>query len=377
MKHQHPLLLALIVAAAVAAVQGRNSSCPTDTAVCNNPLIPLLEDEMFGNSSVAVEYLECAEEAVASDICPEEFFTSSQRCCDTSTYQSIYQSHLEGRDELEELLAELESIDTDELFGDLDASIQEIESNPDIPQDIKDAFISYISALARLYEDYFGGLKEPIAQCYTGVSQYMVGLVCLGCESGWDQYITDNNGSLTLALTDQTCTDMTEACSPYLLYSQAFIDNLRDAYESSGMADLGIPGENFTDICTDEASCGEIVCNQMLDGVNITLDIDIFSEDDDGDEKRSLRDIVGDRYSDFTQRYAKYFQPQTPFLRLRDFHAQMAKEYGVEANERSNSYTTSGWPATEVGKASSLETKFDDAAAPLASWYSVVLELWF
>lgn len=129
---------------------------------------------------------------------------------------------------------------------------------------------------------------EKAAGCMKAMVTHLAGVMCMGCNSEWEEYVQEENfREVTFLLHQTTCEYVGEECLEYVeLYqqvpeiAQGYADEIKNVLDSSidrnriryseveynDLYDLFI--EEPQPGCTTEESCKEYICEDMLNSLN-------------------------------------------------------------------------------------------------------------
>jgi hypothetical protein len=326
----------------------------------------------------------------ASFACRFHFQPGDDQCCTQIWYDALAAGWLHVRARAAIAVTRARAvrqiwITARERFRPVRNEVDRAYDRGDIDQNTHDSLIRYINAVLAAWDRFVDRLINDWARCLSMWLNYVAGILCLGCDPEWDRYIYESNGRIYLRLTTQTCNDIRDGCLPVWQLIFELIDDLVVAGNEL-RADLGQPPVDYngTRICNGD--CGAWLCDVFFGGRNSQLDNALPQPTDAGTAKRRNADHVETVFTHLESQIASLYSKHkggTEFVQTfsellwTSHSAVKAMEdvhyYKRQATEQLNVYTTDGFPATQVGVNSGLDTRVEGdsgAAAVLSSWFS-------
>jgi hypothetical protein len=129
---------------------------------------------------------------------------------------------------------------------------------------------------------------EKAAKCMKAVVTHLAGVMCMGCNSEWEEFVREESfREVTLLLNKATCDYVGEECLEYLeLYQQVpeiakgYADEIKNVLDGSiDRNRIRYSEVEYNDLytlfvkkpqpgCTSEESCIEYICEDMLNSLN-------------------------------------------------------------------------------------------------------------
>jgi hypothetical protein len=377
-------ILVVLCCAAFSLQQG-SASTSGDAVSCDNVLF----QERLENDFYPLYLDEPAPYHGNSKICGGWFQQGELQCCSDLVFAAVARAWVNVRTRIALAVAGAQiSVDLwrklREQFKPVRNAVEDAYEKGEITKEVRDALMDFIKRVLAAWDDFVDNAIDNWRKCMNMVLRYWAGIICLGCDPNWEQYITEDaiTHHIVLKLTPETCDDIRGGCLPVWQLVFNLVQRLREALAQL-QSDLGQTPVTVNDAPICGGDCGAWLCDVFFSGKDAQTSLS--SPDDSGATSKRNSDVLESVFGQLETEVTRLIHPHqngpqfvegfsnllwsthSAVKAFERVHRQGANTY---ANDYSN---TNGYPATKVGEESSLDTSVDSASA-LSGWVHYLLK---
>ena len=174
---------------------------------------------------------------------------------------------------------------------------------------------------ARAMNDKMKDHAKKGAKCIKGLMKHMTGMLCMGCDPNWENYVSeDSNGEISVKLNQNSCDKLSEDCTEYMKSQDELpseIKKSKDAIEAEikneatensevteddfmpedleGLVDT----ESTKKVCENDEDCKKYICEELPKGEGgLGPKPDDVADPNDVEESRRLSSSVTYTYTE-------------------------------------------------------------------------------
>ena len=138
-----------------------------------------------------------------------------------------------------------------------------------------------------------------MGKCMKAQLDHLAGMMCMGCDPDWSAWVSTSGTVLTVAMSDDACTVLTDACLEFVKQAQnlpTLIDEMKasiqaviDSEIAAGtITQADVPTEDLssqtkppaqvTSLCTTDDACKTYICEVMTKGKGVAPDPEVLGD---------------------------------------------------------------------------------------------------
>jgi hypothetical protein len=144
-----------------------------------------------------------------------------------------------------------------------------------------------IADITRTMNAYMLQFAHNMGKCMAAQLRHLAGMLCMGCDPEWQSWVSTSPSSITVDISDESCTSLTASCIDYVREAQdlpKLVENMRTAIQAiiTAAIDAGtisqadVPTEDLTQVtkasnqvahvCGTDAECRAYICEVLSKG---------------------------------------------------------------------------------------------------------------
>lgn len=144
-----------------------------------------------------------------------------------------------------------------------------------------------IAATTRTMNAYMLEFAHNMGKCMAAQLRHLAGMLCMGCDPEWQSWVSASPSSITVDISENTCTNLTESCIDYVRQAQSLpmlVESMRTAIQAvideeiaaGTITQADVPTEDLgqstkssnqvVPVCSTSAECRTYICEVMSKG---------------------------------------------------------------------------------------------------------------
>ena len=156
-----------------------------------------------------------------------------------------------------------------------------------------------IKTITRTMNALMKQFAHSMGKCMKAQLNHLAGMMCMGCDPDWSAWVTTSGSVLTVAIADDACTVLTDACLDFVKQAQnlptlieemkASIQAVIDSEIAAGtITQSEVPTEDLssqtrtsaqiTPLCSTDDACKTYICEVMTKGKGVAADPEVVAD---------------------------------------------------------------------------------------------------